>query len=126
MTSRRQTKYCQAVHEALSYLDIATNNEILQYVRRDYPEVSATTIHRVTARLLRLGEISLAPPSSNGAVRYDVRVGENAYFSCSKCSRIRRLDGQVLALLLEKQLEGCSASGQLTVTGICKLCKEKK
>lgn len=126
MTGRRQTKYRQAVQDALRQLDIATNSEILQQVRIVFPEVSATTIHRVTARLFEAGEISLAPPAANGAVRYDVYPGENAYFSCNECARVRRIDGRVLTALLEEQLEGCSASGRLTVTGICKICKEKK
>ncbi len=126
MSNSRQTKYCRAVHEALRRLDIATNADILLHVRKEFPAVSATTVHRVTARLCAAGDIGCAPPAKNGAVRYDTYPGENAYFSCSDCYRVKRLDGGRLADMLKSQLEGCSVSGQLIVSGICKICKEKK
>jgi Fe2+ or Zn2+ uptake regulation protein len=68
----RQTKYATAVYDVLCELKHATNLQISEAVRLTYPGLSATTIHRATARLKTRGLISCALKPTDGSERYDI------------------------------------------------------
>lgn len=125
-TTSRQTKYATAVYDALVELKHATNLEILKIVQRGYPEVSATTIHRVTARLKARGVISCAPKPTDGSERYDITSQPHHHFMCVNCSSIcdvpeTKVARDVINQL--KELSGeCAIAGTLTMRGICKRC----
>lgn len=119
----RQTKYCIAIENALAELGHATNNQLLDVLREDYPELSATTVHRATARLAVRGKIGTAPPDKDGAMRYDAYTVPHDHFLCGSCGMLRDTDikGAVVPIL-ENAIEGCSISGRLTISGTCKRC----
>lgn len=121
---QRQTKYCQAIEVALAALGHATNAELLAYINALYPGVSATTVHRATARLASRGTIALAPPAHDGSMRYDNNTKPHDHFSCTECGLLRDTDvrDQVIPIL-ETTIGDCSISGRLTISGICKQCK---
>jgi hypothetical protein len=73
-TTQRQTKYCQSIEQTLHKLGHATNAEILIALRKSFPDLSATTIHRATARLASRGKIAIAPADNSGSMRYDTNV----------------------------------------------------
>ena len=127
--SSRQTKYVSAVTEALRVLRHATNLELQQEVQKIHPEVSATTIHRVTARLKERGVISCAPKPTNGSERYDITPTPHHHFMCVTCSRICDVpETQEAAMVIHqlKELSGeCAIAGTLTMRGICKRCAKK-
>ena len=126
-TNQRQTKYSATVYDVLLKLRHATNIQILDAVRQKYPEVSATTVHRVTARLKSRGQIGCAPKPTNGSERYDITPEPHHHFMCVSCSGIcdvpeteeaRRVIEQL------KELSGeCALAGTLTLRGVCKKCK---
>lgn len=122
----RQTKYAKAVLEVLQELKHATNLELLQEVQKMYPEVSATTIHRVSARLKERGVLSCAPKSSNGSERYDISPEPHHHFMCVSCSRICDVPETPearAAIDQLKELSGeCAIAGTLIMRGICKKC----
>ena len=127
-TLDRTTKYVVSVRDALTRRKHATNTEILDDVRKIFPEVSATTVHRVTARLLDSGEVRLAPPGRNNAMRFDINPSAHDHFMCTVCERLR---DTVFSPEIRSQIEGfvgngCSISGDLTVTGVCKKCKRRE
>lgn len=126
-TTGRQTKYATAVYAALEKAKHATNAQILESVRQRYPEVSATTIHRVTHRLKERGIIGCAPKPTNGSERYDIKPSPHHHFMCITCSGICDVPEteqarQVIEQL--KELSGeCAIAGTLTLRGVCKKCK---
>ncbi|MCA1807596.1 MAG: hypothetical protein LC687_07095, partial [Actinobacteria bacterium] len=71
MPTLRKTKYTDAVRTATTQLGHASNSDIIEMLRADYPDISATTVHRITTRLHDSGELSLAPSKEDGAMRYD-------------------------------------------------------
>lgn len=125
----RQTKYAHAVMAALKRRQHATNLELLQDVQEDYPEVSATTIHRVSARLKERGVISCAPKSANGSERYDITPTPHHHFTCTACSGIRDVpdtpEAQAVVEQLKKLSGDCAIAGVLTMSGICKRCAKE-
>ena len=101
----------------------ATNAELLDELRHDFLELSATTVHRATARLAARGELALAPPAQTGAMRYDANAAQHDHFSCSKCDRLVDADiAERVSKLLASSIEGCHISGPIVVSGICKQC----
>ncbi len=125
-TSLRQTKYCQAIEGALASMGHATNNELLSELRKTYPDLSATTVHRATARLAQRGTISLAPQSHNGAMRYDTNVVPHDHFLCTNCGILRDTDVKdKVTPILESSIDDCHISGRLTISGLCKHCKRR-
>ena len=122
----RTTRYVAAVREALREMGHASNADLLEKIRIQYPLVSATTIHRVTARMLERGEIRLAPTKRDNAMQFDNNATPHDHFMCTICEQLR---DTAFSDSLRQQIErlvgdGCSISGDLTVTGICKICKK--
>jgi Fe2+ or Zn2+ uptake regulation protein len=122
--TQRATKYMKALQDALAVRGHATNAELLEALRVMFPDVSATTIHRATARLAARGDIAPAPAAADGAMRYDVNVQPHDHFLCTGCGMLRDTDvKEKVVPLLESSIGDCHISGRLTISGICKLCK---
>lgn len=121
----RQTRYCTAIEHILSKVGHATNAELLVTLRADFPDLSATTVHRATSRLASRGQIAIAPPTPDGAMRYDTNTTPHDHFLCSSCGMLRdaAIKDKVVPIL-ENAIGDCRISGQLTITGICKTCIE--
>jgi Fur family peroxide stress response transcriptional regulator len=126
MTLQRQTKYCQAIERILQTIGHATNAEILLALRGEYPDVSATTVHRASARLASRGVIGIAPPALDGSMRYDSRTKPHDHFHCSSCGILRDTDvKEKIIPILESGISGCKISGRLTISGVCSTCLEE-
>ena len=125
-TKQRQTKYCQAIEITLLALGHATNADLLNNLQKNYPDVSATTVHRATARLAQRGTIGIAPPDNEGSMRYDANPKPHDHFLCASCGMLRDTDIKDKVIpILESTIDGCSISGQLTISGTCKQCMKE-
>lgn len=123
----RETKYCSAVRDCIAELGHATNSMVLDQLRKQYPSVSATTVHRVTARLYERGDVALAPPDRDCSMRYDANTKPHDHFLCSSCGLLRDTDvKEEIIPILEASIGNCKISGQLTISGTCKQCMEAK
>ena len=122
----RQTKYSDAVLKTLELLKHATNNQILDVVRQLYPEVSPTTIHRVTSRLKERGVISSAPKTTNAEERYDIDPTPHHHFMCVKCERLCDVpendQSRTAVNLLGEMSRRCKFAGIITLQGECVDC----
>lgn len=121
--AQRQTKYCQAIEQKLKAMGHATNAELLAALRESYPKISATTVHRASARLASRGTIAVAPPARDGSMSYDANTIPHDHFQCSSCGMLRdtNIKDKVIPIL-EASIGDCRISGQLTINGICKVC----
>lgn len=124
-TQQRQTKYCQAIENMLDLLGHATNVELLTELRKTYPILSPTTVHRATARLASRGKIAMAPSTNDGSMQYDSNTSPHDHFQCLSCGMLRdtNIKDKVVPIL-ESSIGDCHISGRLTITGVCKYCKE--
>lgn len=123
----RNTKYSTAIADQLTKLQHATNAELLHALRQEFPELSATTVHRATARLAERGVIGTAPATQDGSMRYDANTSPHDHFVCLGCSTMRDLDvATELIPKIEESLGGCKISGRLLVSGTCKRCLENE
>jgi Fur family peroxide stress response transcriptional regulator len=124
-TTQRHTKYCRAIEVLLASMGHATNSEILIDLRKTYSHVSATTVHRATSRLATRSSIALAPPSHDGSMRYDSNISPHDHFICTSCGMLRDADiKNKIIPILESSMDDCHISGRLTISGLCKKCKQ--
>jgi Fur family peroxide stress response transcriptional regulator len=126
ITVERQTKYCTSIEQELAIVGHATNAELLATLKRTYPDLSATTVHRATARLASRGKIAIAPSSRDGAMTYDHNTKPHDHFQCISCGILRDTDVKDEVIpILEHTIGDCSISGRLTITGLCKKCMQR-
>lgn len=124
-TQTRQTKYCNAIESVIAVQGHVTNAELIALLREQFPGVSATTVHRASARLAERGIIAIAPPAKDGSMRYDANLMPHDHFVCSSCDTIRDTDIKDKVIpVIEAAIEGCNISGRLTIGGLCKQCSE--
>lgn len=122
----RQTKYTSAVLQALEALKHATNSQIHDLVKQIHPEVSVTTIHRVTSRLAERGVIARAPKTSTAEERYDTDPTPHHHFMCSTCDRlcdiVENEASRTAVDLLGTMSRRCKLAGMVTIQGACEDC----
>lgn len=119
----RQTKYCKEIAVIVKELGHASNTQILVELHKTYPTVSATTVHRATARLATRGELGSAPADPSGAMRYDANLLPHDHFVCGNCGVLKDVNiAEKVQSLLSESIKGCGVSGNVTITGTCKYC----
>lgn len=113
------------VREVMQGLGHATNAQLLEALQQEYPSLSATTVHRITERMLERGELLLAPASDN-AHRYDANLTPHDHFMCTNCGMLRDadLDEKVRPMIERSIGDGCTISGRIVVSGLCKHCNQ--
>lgn len=85
LAKERKSKYVSGALTHAHQMGHATNFELLESLRSEYPNLSATTVHRVTARLHERGELQLAPTGRENVLRYDANPLPHDHFMCSLC-----------------------------------------
>jgi Fe2+ or Zn2+ uptake regulation protein len=126
MNSTRNTKYTKELQLIIERLGHATNSELQKELMKIFPDVSATTIHRITARMLERGELIEAPADSQGSMRFDSTLSPHDHFICQGCEGIRNLDiARDFLPKISKELGGCKITGRLVIHGSCEKCLKK-
>lgn len=123
----RSTQYVEDIENYLSEKGHSSNVEILGYLQKKYAAISATTIHRITTRLVERGKLSLAPATKGNAMRFDANTEAHDHFLCSNCDMLRDTNvADNIRPVLEQSIgDGCSISGNLVITGLCKKCNKE-
>lgn len=120
---RRRSKYTDAVKYSLTHFGHATNGQITDDLRRSYPHISDTTVHRITQRLHVGGEIGLAPHAWDGSMVYDADTTPHDHFRCESCDALRDIDiPQSCRASIGKVLGDDRLDGPLLVSGTCADC----
>jgi Fur family peroxide stress response transcriptional regulator len=123
----RTTKYITATRDYMAVAGHATNSEILNALQEEFPDVSSTTIHRITTRMVERGELQQAPNGPGNVMRFDANLEQHDHFMCDVCGMLRDANlAEGLRPFIEKSIgNDCSISGSLTVSGICKQCHKE-
>ena len=123
----RKSKYVEAVLNALRYRQHATNAQLADDLRAIYPDVSDTTIHRVTQRLVVSGQCAAAPLAKCGSRRFDANTKTHDHFECTSCQQLRDINvSDEFRSEVQTGIGGCSVNGPLTIQGVCQNCLTKR
>mgnify|MGYP003605142768 CR=1 FL=1 len=118
----RMTQQTRRVLFAARSLGHATNSQILLQVRLQMPDLSATTVHRITNRLIKAGLLTNGP-ELNGSRIIDANVKPHDHFICEACNGIKDIHiSKHSREKLQRQVESLVVHSRLTITGDCKQC----
>lgn len=118
----RMTQQTRRVLFTARKLGHATNSQILAEVKDQLPDLSATTVHRITNRLIHAGLLSQGP-ELNGSKIIDANTEQHDHFICDACSGIKDIHiSQHSRNELQKQVDSLVLSSRLTITGDCTQC----
>lgn len=121
--TRRRSRYVSAVQQALKHFGHATNAELTDDLRRSYPHLSDTTVHRITQRLCEDGEIQLVAHDDDGAMIFDANTSVHDHFECSECGSLRDISVPIDARRSIRAVIGsCRLNGPLKIVGECHKC----
>lgn len=116
------THQTKMVLEAARELGHGTNADILNMVRTTMPDLSATTVHRITARLVGAGLLNYGP-DINGSKIIDANTIPHDHFICESCSGIKDIQiSEKSRKELQSQVDALVLNSQLTITGDCTQC----
>lgn len=119
----RMTPQTIAVLEATRQLGHASNHGILQLVRQKFPKLSATTVHRITLRLIANGILAKGP-EINGVRLIDANTSSHDHFLCSGCDGIKdvQISSKTKSLLV-KEIKVEVAPSNFVIFGDCSNCR---
>ena len=118
----RLTPQTKEVIRIVKLLNHATNQQILEKSQKSLPDLTATTVHRITNRLLLLGLLRKGP-ELNGSITLDTNLKEHDHFICETCCIVKDV---YVPRELKKQIKKDSGlpimPGSLTIYGQCEKC----
>ncbi|MGP9693212.1 Fur family transcriptional regulator [Brachybacterium sp. AOP25-B2-12] len=118
------TVQTRRVRAALEHLGHATNSELHAELGDVLPELSLTSLHRITARLLERGEIGSVPHDGRGAI-FDARAETHDHFVCRVCGIVVDIEIPAEAReAIQEQLGTHLVDDGLVVRGTCAICRE--
>lgn len=118
----RMTHQTKLVLEIAQEFGHATNAQILEAVRQKLPDLSATTVHRITTRLVTAGLLSYGP-EIKGSKIIDANTDMHDHFVCESCDGVKDVYiSSQSRQELQKQVDALVLQSQLTITGDCTRC----
>ncbi len=118
----RKTPQTLLIIDLLKKLGHATNQDLAIEAHKKMPGISATTVHRITNRLVEAGMASYAP-INDGIKVLDANVSLHDHFVCRACKRIidialtpELIDG------IQEQIPGKLVRNSIVITGLCEQC----
>jgi len=118
----RMTPQTIAVLSASRKLGHGTNHTILNEVRKIMPDLTATTVHRITNRLIT-NNILANGPELHGVRLVDANTLPHDHFMCSGCNGIKDIKiNPLLRNSIKKEAGIKVAPKTLTIYGDCDTC----
>lgn len=123
--SLRMTPQTRAVIEYVRSYGHATNKQILLSIRSSFPDLSATTVHRITQRLILAGLLARGP-EIGGSTTVDGNLKSHDHFICKNCNGLKDiyLNGAIRSNI-QKQTGLSVATSRLTIFGDCTNCRSR-
>ena len=113
----------RAVLAALGRLRHASNLELHAALASELPDLSLTSLHRITARLVEQGEIGTLP-SDGRTILLDARPDPHDHFVCTSCGGIVDLELPAETLeAVQAQLGAHLADSGFVIRGRCAQCR---
>ncbi len=126
IATRRKTKYVDTLQHSLAELGHATNSQLADELRRAYPNVSDTTVHRITQRLIDDGDAAYAPNRQDGSMLFDNNTSSHDHFECAKCGDLRDITIPASGReTIRAAIGDCRVDGSLKIVGTCCDCMNR-
>ena len=118
----RNTPQTDLIRNILKAKLHATNKELAAEARKIYPNMTETTVHRITARLVESQQASYAP-NLNQVMIFDANTKPHDHFYCQNCNSIFNIElSEEIFSHLWSQLTGKEIRNCILVAGLCENC----
>lgn len=120
--SFRSTPQTTEVLKIAQHLGHATNMEILKQVQLNFPDLTPTTVHRITSRLILNGKLQKGP-EINGIQLVDGNISSHDHFICEECNIVKDVNiSSHTRDAIKQEAKLKIIPGSLTIYGNCKKC----
>lgn len=118
----RKTPQTTLIKEILAKKGHATNQDLAAAARKTFPEITNTTVHRITTRLVGAGMAAYAPSLDHVKV-IDTNTKDHDHFLCQGCGRLVDIHlSDVTFKQLQSQLPSQLSRHNILVAGMCERC----
>lgn len=101
----------------------ATNQELAKEARKTFQNLTNTSVHRITSRLVAAKMASYAPNLS-GVKVIDANITNHDHFACQVCGKLIDIKlSDKFFDQLQDQLPGKLSHENMLVAGVCKKCE---
>lgn len=101
----------------------ATNQELAKEARKTFQNLTNTSVHRITSRLVAAKMASYAPNLS-GVKVIDANITNHDHFACQVCNKLIDIKlSDKFFDQLQDQLPGELSHENMLVAGVCKKCE---
>ncbi len=118
----RKTPQTTLIRELLAKKGHATNQELAAAARKTFPDMTNTTVHRITTRLVVASMAAYAPSLDHVKV-IDANTEDHDHFLCQGCNRL--VDVKLTDATfnqLQSQLPSRLSRHNILVAGMCEKC----
>jgi Fe2+ or Zn2+ uptake regulation protein len=120
----RKTPQTLLIKQLLTEKGHATNQELARLARQTFPNLTNTSVHRITTRLVDAKMASYAPNLS-GLKVLDTNLNEHDHFYCLECDTLTDVKvTDECYVQLQKQLKDGLARKNILVAGVCNRHKQ--
>jgi len=117
------TLQTHAVIAALQARQHATNVQLLADVTRQFPDISATTVHRITKRLVEDKVIGQLRSPLDGSAMLDANPKPHYHFACQPCGAVRDITLPLEVLQgIERAVGEDILKDSLVINGVTSAC----
>ena len=128
MSAKRSTIQKQVIYEAVNELKIhPSSDEIYEYVRIKYPNISRGTVFRNLKQMADNSEIKRVEVP-NSADRFDFNCSDHYHMLCKECGRVYDVEIDYVSDMLSriKDMNGFKIEKHdIVFKGICAKCNNK-
>lgn len=118
----RKTPQTLLIKSLLKAKGHATNQELAAEARKTYPNMTNTTVHRITDRLVDSGMAAYAPSLRNVKI-IDAKTESHDHFYCQTCHRLLDIKLSDMSFnAIQSQLPGKLSRSNILIAGTCQRC----
>lgn len=123
----RMTPQTQAVIGELHKRGHASNSELLEALRDLFSDLTATTVHRITKRLVAENQIGMLRSPLDGTTLLDSNPKPHYHFACQPCGKVQDIQlSQSIVAELQETIGQPILQDTLIITGIRVNCPHYK
>lgn len=122
MKRMRTTVQTTRIIEEVRAAGHITNQELWQRVQSSLPNITLSSVHRITGRLRDTGVIGCAPVAAGESV-LDADPAPHSHFVCRGCHGVKdiELSDEVIASI-QQQIDNDIVGNSVSIIGACAQC----